>query len=229
MKLYLLILATTCFAADRVTFTEAIAPLVYGNCTTCHRPGGGAPFSLITYEDVAARARLIAEVTASRYMPPWHAASGSSRFVGERHLTDEQIRTFADWASQDMPQGDPTKLPPLPQFRDGWTLGEPDLVLEMATGFDLPASGPDVFRNFILPTGLTEDKWVRAVEIRPSAARAVHHALFAYVPGGNMSARDAKDGQPGFGGAMSIGVAPGQQGSGGLGAGPSAVTDSSCP
>lgn len=128
MRFSLLFLATVCLAADPVTFTESIAPLVYRNCTTCHRPGGGAPFSLITYEDVAARARLIAEVTASRYMPPWHAAPGPSKFAGERHLTDAQIRTFADWAAQGMPQGIAAKLPPQPQFRDGWTLGEPDLV-----------------------------------------------------------------------------------------------------
>lgn len=213
----LVFFAILAHAAEPVTFTGTIAPLVYVNCTTCHRPGGGAPFSLVTYEDVAKRARLIADVTASRYMPPWHAAPGPSKFVGERHLTDDQIRVFSEWVAQGAPQGDPAKLPPLPDFRDGWTLGEPDLILEMPQGFDLPASGPDVFRNFILPTGLSEDKWVRAVEIRPSAQKAVHHALFAYVPRGSMSAREGKDGQPGFGGAMSVGVAPGQAGSGGLG------------
>src|SRR5579872_1868181 len=213
----LLALATLLPAADKITFSENIAPIVYDNCVTCHRPGEAAPFSLISYEDVKKRGTLIATVTKARYMPPWHATHGYGEFADERRLTDQQIATIADWVQQGMPQGDPAKMPTLPEFTDGWHLGKPDLIVEMPVAFDLPASGPDVFRNFVIPLGLKEDKWVRAVEFRPSARKAAHHALFAYAPAGSMSRIDGVDGKPGFGGMGTVGVIPGQGASGGLG------------
>jgi len=190
-----------------VTFSETIAPILYANCVTCHRAGEVAPFPLITYEDVAKRGKLIARVTESRFMPPWHAAAGFGEFVGERRLTDPQIATIAQWVKDGMPRGDSSKMPKLPAFpADGWRLGQPDLILEMPASFDLPASGPDVFRNFVIPTGLTEDKWVRGIEFRPSARKVVHHALFAHVAGGSLASRDGADGRPGFGGMGAVGV-----------------------
>jgi len=204
-------------AADKITFTENIAPIVYQNCATCHRPGEAAPFSLITYEDVKKRAALIATVTQMRYMPPWHAAHGFGEFADERKLTDAQIATIAGWVRQGMPEGDPAKAPKLPQFTEGWRLGKPDLILEMPAAFELPASGPDVFRNFAIPLNLKEDKWIRAIEFRPSARKAAHHALFAYVAAGSTSRLDGVDGKPGFGGMGTVGVTPGQSNAGGLG------------
>ena len=103
-------------AADKITFTETIAPIIYQNCVTCHRPGEAAPFALISYEDVKKRGALIATVTKSRYMPPWHAAHGYGEFADERRLTDAQITAIGDWVSQGMPQGDMAKMPKLPQF-----------------------------------------------------------------------------------------------------------------
>jgi len=204
-------------AAEKVTFTETIAPILYQNCVTCHRPGEAAPFSLISYDDARKRGALIAAVTKSRYMPPWHAAHGFGEFEGERRLSDAQIAAIGDWVGQGMPQGDVSRMPKLPQFEEGWHLGKPDLILEMPVGFNLPATGSDVFRNFVIPTGLTEDKWVRAVEFRPSARKVVHHVLFAYAPGGSMKRVDGADGKPGFGGMGTVGVSPNQGGSGGLG------------
>jgi mono/diheme cytochrome c family protein/tetratricopeptide (TPR) repeat protein len=201
----------------RVTFAEAVAPIVYANCVTCHRPGEAAPFSLISYEDVAKRGALIARVTESRYMPPWHAQPGYGEFVGERRLTDAQIATIAAWVKQGMPRGEESKMPRLPEFPpDGWRLGQPDLVLEMPA-FEVPASGPDVFRNFVIPTRLTEDRWVRGIEFRPSARRVVHHAIFAHVPGGSRAALDGADGRPGFGGLGAVGVVNDGADSAGLG------------
>ena len=192
--------------AARVTFAETIAPIVYANCVTCHRPGEAAPFSLISYEDVAKRGALIAKVTESRYMPPWHAEPGFGEFVGERRLTDAQVAAIAAWVRQGMPRGEESRMPKLPEFSaDGWRLGRPDLILEMPIAFDVPASGPDVFRNFVIPTKLTEDKWVRGIEFRPSARKVVHHALFAQVPGGSRANVDGVDGRPGFGGLSAVG------------------------
>jgi hypothetical protein len=85
---------------SRITFSETIAPIVYANCVTCHRPGEAAPFALISYEDVAKRATLIARVTESRYMPPWHAEHGYGEFLNERRLTDAQIATIGAWVKQ---------------------------------------------------------------------------------------------------------------------------------
>ena len=204
--------------AARVTFAETIAPIVYSNCVTCHRPGEAAPFSLISYEDVAKRGALIAKVTESRYMPPWHAEPGYGEFVGERRLTDAQIATIGAWVKQGMPRGDETKMPKLPEFPpDGWRLGQPDLILEMPIAFEVPASGPDVFRNFVIPTNLTEDKWVRGIEFRPSARKVVHHALFAQVPGGSRANVDGVDGRPGFGGIGAVGAFTDRTDSPGLG------------
>ncbi len=204
--------------ADGVpTFSETIAPIVFANCVTCHRPGEAAPFALTSYEDVAKRAKLIVEVTESRYMPPWKAAKGHGEFKDERRLTDEQIAAIRAWVKGGMPRGDRAKMPPLPTFPDGWQLGKPDLVIEMPEAFTVPATGPDIYRNFAVPTGLTEDKWVKAVEFRPSARRAVHHAIFSFVRGGAVKSLEGRGGQPGFGGAMPVAFVPGFQPAGELG------------
>jgi mono/diheme cytochrome c family protein len=208
--------ASTAPAGPALTFTETIAPILYSNCVTCHRAGEAAPFPLISYEDVAKRGDLIARVTESRYMPPWKAAHGYGEFKDERRLTDAQIASIADWVKAGMPRGDRAKMPALPTFTEGWQLGKPDLILEMPAGYSVPATGPDIYRNFVIPTGLTEDKWVRAVEFRPSARRVVHHALFSYVRAGAVKNLDGRSGQPGFGGAMPVAFVPGFQPAGEL-------------
>jgi mono/diheme cytochrome c family protein len=194
--------------AKAVTFSEQVAPILYNNCVTCHRPGEAAPFSLISYEDVTKRAATIATVTKSRYMPPWHAEPGFGDFADERGLTDAQIDTIASWVAQGMPRGNAANMPKLPAFPDGWQLGKPDLVLQMPEAFEIPASGPDIYRNFAIPTGLTEDKYVRAVEFRPGTRRVVHHAIFGFVKGGSTATLAGTDGQPGFGGAMLARMVP---------------------
>ncbi|MBV9396943.1 MAG: PD40 domain-containing protein [Bryobacterales bacterium] len=208
-------------AADKPTFTETIAPILYKNCVACHRPGEAAPFALISYEDVKKRGSLIATVTRSRYMPPWHAEHGYGEFAGERRLSDTEIAAIGEWVKQGMPEGNRAKMPKVPEFTDGWQLGKPDLILEMPEAFEVPASGPDIYRNFAIPTGLTQDKWVRAVEFRPTARKAVHHAIFAYVKAGAFKNRDGQDGKPGFGGlnglGFGVGVQPGLAPAGGLG------------
>ena len=192
-----------------VTFSESVAPILYANCVTCHRPGEAAPFSLISYSDARRKGRLIAEVTGTRYMPPWRAAHGYGEFADERRLTDAQIATLGEWVKHGMPEGDPKKMPALPKFPEGWQLGTPDLVLRMPAAYQLPASGPDIYRNFVIPTELTENKWVRAVEFRPAARKAVHHALFAYDASGAAAKQDGKDGRPGFSGMGTAGVVGG--------------------
>ena len=201
IQIFLTLAALVGWAAppqQRVTFSETIAPIVYQNCVTCHRPGEAAPFSLISYDDVRKRGALVAAVTKSRYMPPWHAAHGYGEFKEERRLTDDQIAAIAQWVANGMPEGDPQKMPKLPTFTEGWHLGKPDLILEMPTAFEVPSSGPDIYRNFVVPTNLTEDRWIRAIEFRPSARKAVHHVLFGYDVGGAVRKMDGVDGKPGY-------------------------------
>src|SRR5580658_5577031 len=117
-------------AAAPPTFNRDIAPILYKNCATCHRPGEVAPFSLLTYQDAAKRAKQIATVTESRFMPPWKAEPGYGSFQNERRLTAEQIAMLRDWAANGAPEGDavgdPGGKPTPPQFVDGWRAGQPD-------------------------------------------------------------------------------------------------------
>jgi uncharacterized protein (TIGR03437 family) len=190
--------------AQTVTFSEHIAPIVYNNCTKCHRPGQVAPMTLMSYDDVRRFGGTIASQTQSRFMPPWKPEPGWVAYRDERRLTPDQIALIGQWVANGMPEGDPAKAPPVPQFPDGWQLGTPDLILEMPAAFSVPADGPDIYRNFVLPTNLTEDKWIKAIELKPSARVVVHHSLFFSDTTGGARALDAKDGQPGFPGFGTI-------------------------
>ena len=192
--------------AQTVTFNEYIAPIIYNNCSKCHHAGEVAPFSLMSYADVAGHGRDIAIQTQSHFMPPWKPEPGWTAYRDERRLTAAQIALIQQWVANGMPQGDAAKAPLPPQFTDGWQLGTPDLILEMPTAFSVPADGPDIYRNFVIPTGLTEDKWVRAVELKPTARVVLHHSLFFSDTSGRASAleKSTSDGSPGFPGFGSI-------------------------
>ncbi|MEO8593800.1 MAG: IPT/TIG domain-containing protein [Candidatus Solibacter sp.] len=203
--LFLLATAAVC-AAQPITYSEHIAPITYSNCTKCHRPGQVAPFSLLNYEDARGHGRTMVTVTQSHYMPPWKPEPGWAAYRDERHLTAEQIALIKQWVDGGMPLGDPAKAPLPPQYTDGWQLGAPDLILEMPAGFSVPADGPDVYRNFVIPTKLTANKWVRAIEVRPTARTVMHHSLFFSDNTGGAAAQEKKtvDGQPGFPGFGTI-------------------------
>lgn len=188
--------------ARDVTFSEDVAPIVFARCASCHRPGEAAPFSLLSYDDVKRRGKLVAAAVSSRAMPPWKAGHADYPYLGDRRLSDEQIATVQQWVAAGMPEGDPQKLPAKPAFVDGWQLGKPDLVVSMPEAFVVPADGPDVYRNFVLPLNLAEDRWVRAVDFRPSARSVVHHSLFYLDAAGSARAQDARDPAPGFYGGM---------------------------
>jgi hypothetical protein len=173
------ILATSALPlAAEVTFSQDVAPIVYKRCAGCHRPGEAAPFSLLTYEDVAKRGKLIAAVTASRLMPPWRAEPASYPYKDSRRLNDDELAALQKWVKEGMPKGDLAKAPAPPKFTDGWQLGTPDVVVKMEKGFTVPAEGPDIYRYLRIPLDLPERKWLRAIELRPSAGKVVHHVLY---------------------------------------------------
>jgi Tfp pilus assembly protein PilF/mono/diheme cytochrome c family protein len=163
-------------AAEPVTFNRDIAPILYAKCASCHRPGEVGPFPLLSYSDVQKRAPQIVAVTRSHYMPPWLPEPGYGRFAGERRLTDQQIQAIAAWVSQGAPEGPPAQPPAPPKFAEGWQLGQPDLVVEAPSAFSVPASGPDVYWNFVFQPSVSARRYVRAIEIRPGNRRLVHHA-----------------------------------------------------
>jgi hypothetical protein len=189
---------------QRPTFNKHIAPIVFEQCASCHRPGEVAPFSLLTYADVKKRAQQISQVTSDRFMPPWKSVEGHGKFIGERRLTKEQIDLIGRWVKEGTAEGDASDLPAIPTFNDSWTLGEPDIVLKMAEAYAVPTDGPDVYRNFILRLEVPAGKYIKALEYRPSNRRVVHHALFASDGSGKARKEDEADPLPGFQGSLNI-------------------------
>jgi hypothetical protein len=208
-------LAAAAFAAVP-TYNKDIAPILHENCAGCHRPGEVAPFSLLTYQDTAKRAALIASVTKSHVMPPWKPEPGYGEFRDVRRLTDAQIALIQQWASNGSPEGDGPKPTP-PHFTEGWQIGQPDRVVTIPTKFSVPAGGPDVYRCFVIPMNLDAPTYIGAMEFRAGSRRTVHHALVfldTQGAGRKLAAGSSDDGytcfgSPGFAGALIGGWAPG--------------------
>ncbi len=196
----LLAVALPLAAAPAPTFNEHIAPVVFSKCSVCHRDGQVAPFSLLNYAQVKKRAKQIVEVTGNRVMPPWHADPGVVTYANDRSLSAEQIVLFRNWLEAGTPEGDAAKLPPLPKFPAGWQLGKPDFIAEMPEAFTVPAEGPDIYRNFVLPLNRTEDTWVNGIELVPGDASVVHHVLYFLDTTGSARRDDAADPAPGYNG-----------------------------
>jgi tetratricopeptide (TPR) repeat protein/mono/diheme cytochrome c family protein len=181
-------------------FTRDIAPLIYKNCATCHRPGESAPFDLLTYTDVRKHAKLIAEVTRDRYMPPWLPVHGVNRFEGARWLSDGEIATIGRWVEQGMVEGDAADLPDRPEFTNGWQLRQPDLIVTLPDPFVVDADSGDVYRNFVVPISVQQARYVQALEFRPGDTRSVHHAFMLVDSSAASRQLDEDDPGAGFGG-----------------------------
>jgi thiol-disulfide isomerase/thioredoxin len=160
-----------------VTYYRDVLPIVQNQCQTCHRPNEVGPFSLMTYRQATKWGEDMKEYTQNRKMPPWKPTQEHGSFRDERGLTEREIATIAQWVDSGMKEGDPKDAPPPRHFSEGWQLGEPDLVLTVPKEMTIGATGKDLFRVFVLPTGLTEDKFVSAIEVRPGNKRVVHHTL----------------------------------------------------
>jgi tetratricopeptide (TPR) repeat protein len=190
------------------TFARDVAPLVHAKCSGCHHEGGPAPFALIEYAELQDHGEQIVDVTQRGYMPPWLPRPGELRFEHERErrLTEAEKQLLADWFAAGMPTGELASAPPPPKFKSGWQLGEPDLVLEAEQAFELAAEGPDIYRNFVIPTPSGPPRFVKAVELQPGSASVVHHAVMRVDTSGEVRKLDAADPAPGFDG-MVVGAA----------------------
>jgi hypothetical protein len=178
-----LVLPSVAVAANP-TFNKDIAPILFKHCANCHRPNDIGPFSLLTYADAKKRAKQVAHITAQRTMPPWmpHATWGEFKYT--RTLSAEQIALFQKWADTGMTEGLAKDLPPTPQFKDGWQLGQPDLILKMDKPFTVPAEGRDVYHHFVFPLNLPKDTYLKGIEVLPGNRRVAHHAVGILDTGG---------------------------------------------
>jgi hypothetical protein len=185
-------------ADAKVTYTRDIAPIINANCVTCHRNGQIAPFPLTSYTDVSKRAKLIADVTDSRYMPPWKPAEDFGHFAGEHRLSDREIALLKAWHEAGAPEGDASNLPPQPTFPSGYALGKPDMIATMAEPFTVPADGRDIYRAFVVPLNIPNDCYVAGIEFKPGAPTVVHHCILYLDTTGTARKLDAEDPAPGY-------------------------------
>lgn len=183
-----------------LTYSKDIAPIIHQRCAFCHRPGQAAPFDLLAYADVQKRTEQIKQVTTSGLMPPWLPDSSKVAYLEDRRLTVDELGKLHQWIDEGAAAGNAADLPTLPQWSDDWQLGQPDLVIQMAEPFTLPAEGKDVYRNFVIPIPLAENKFVEAVEFRPGNHRIVHHAAMKLDRTPLSHQRDAAESGAGFSG-----------------------------
>lgn len=208
--------------SDEINYVEHIRPLIAAHCLECHRPAGGAPFSLVNAADAIKRADQLADVVEQQLMPPWKPDRHRLSLVGERGLAPPQIELFRRWAAAGAPRNPTTRravlTKPTPEDQpharsvlfgasrtakrgpetDHWRLGPPDLILEMPEAFSVAADGPDSYRYFVLPTALPEDRLVAAIEFHPGDPAVVHHASFMIDTGRQARQLDAADPGPGY-------------------------------
>lgn len=163
-----------------VTFSKDVAPIFNKNCAECHRPGEAAPFSTLTYKDVRPWAKSIREKVVSKEMPPWHADPHVGQWANDRRLSQQDINTIAAWVDGGAKEGNPKDLPPTPKYVDGWTIGKPDIVIQLPETFTLEASGPDEYQYFEVDPGFKEDMYIQMAEARPDNRKIVHH-IIAFV------------------------------------------------
>lgn len=161
--------------SDSITFAEHIAPIIFENCTPCHRPGSAGPFSLTNYQEVAKRKKMIRHVTETRFMPPWPADPDYRHFLGEKVLSQAEIDLIGKWVALDAPEGDPALQPLPPTFTAGSLLGKPDLVLKMEDAFPIPGNNQDLFYFGKIPYEIDRDTFIRAIEFVPGNKKLVHH------------------------------------------------------
>ena len=195
-------------SADSPTFNKDIAPILFKNCAGCHRPGEVGPMALLSYKQVRPWAKSIREVILARTMPPWGADPQHGKFVNDRSLSQHEIDTLVAWIDSGAREGEGHELPKLPEFVEGWNIGQPDKIFSMEAEFSVPAEGVVPYQRFSVPTNFGEDKYVAAAEVRVGNRAVVHHAVvFIEDPGRNKSNIEAAHAQE----HRLAGYAPGQQ------------------
>ncbi|MFP6581513.1 MAG: thiol-disulfide isomerase [Candidatus Hydrogenedentota bacterium] len=163
-------------ASSRPTFNKDVAPIFHAKCAECHRPGEIAPMSLLTYDEARPWAKSIAKNVAAGEMPPWKVNPNHGTFSNDISLSESEIATIVNWVDAGAPKGKASDMPKMPEYTEGWRLGEPDYIIDL-DAIDVPAEGPDFFPNIDVQVDLPEDKWIRAVEVRPGNRQVLHHVV----------------------------------------------------
>ncbi len=192
-------------------YATEVAPIIQAKCNGCHAPNGAAPFAFTSHDKAQNYADMIEEVLLAQRMPPWHADPAYGHFKNDRSLTDAEKRTLIGWARAGAPRGegnDPlTQTAPIPEAK--WKLGEPDIVIGMDAPHALPAEGVLPYHVITLPSGLTQDTWIRGIEVRAGNPKVVHHALIFIEYPENLKAREPQVG--GGTGGYFAGFVPGAE------------------
>jgi len=184
-----------------ISYHQHIERIIQKNCLTCHREGGVGPFSLETYDQVVARAPMIKYAVDRGYMPPWYAANhdgGKSIWANDMSLPPAEQQTLLTWIARNMPRGNPEDAPTPLNYDPNWTIGKPDVVYKIPQPINVQADGFMNYQNVVVQTGLNQDRWVTAMEIRPTARQVVHHVLVFILPPGEQSRISQLDEVSGF-------------------------------
>jgi len=165
------------------TFSKDVAPILYKNCTNCHRPGELAPMSLLTYKDARPWAKSIATQVSKGVMPPWHADPSYGQFINDRRISDAEKAILVAWGNGGAPEGNAKDLPAAPVYANEWMIGTPDAIFSMQEDYPVPAEGTVAYQYFTIPTNTTEDKYIQAMEVRAGDPKVLHHVIvYAATP-----------------------------------------------
>lgn len=186
------------------TWSGEIASLVYKKCSGCHHPGGIAPFSLLTYQDMQNHKNSIEDAVSNKIMPPWPPDDSYATYAHSRKLSDSEYTKMINWFTNNMPEGNPANTPPIPNFpKEGFISTPADLVYEIPE-YTSTASTQDVYRYFAIPSNLATDVFIKGIEVIPGNSGIVHHVLVYQDNTGQLAAKDAADPLPGFSGGGTL-------------------------
>jgi mono/diheme cytochrome c family protein len=195
---FALLFAFAVAASAETTYTRDVARIMQVKCQQCHRPNDVAPFALMTYDDAVTYAADIKTALNNKTMPPWKPVPGFNNFADSFAISDDERNTILAWIDGGAPQGDMADMPPaLPVSDSPWHLGEPDTVLTMPE-YTPPIRATDTYRCFVLPTGLTENRFISAAQALPGNPQITHHVLMFLDEYGEAEKFEGKDGQPGY-------------------------------
>jgi hypothetical protein len=185
-------------APAQPTYSKDVAPIFQKHCVECHRRGDIAPFTLENFSTAVWNSRAIERSLKSKTMPPWKPVEGFGEFRDHPTMTDQERQTVLDWIAADLPEGNQADLPPPAPPKDDWPLGPPDLDLRMLQPYTPPTDNGDIYRCFIIPTGLNETVNISAIDVLPGSRQIVHHVLLFQDTQGVGQDLESRDGQPGY-------------------------------
>lgn len=179
------------------TYYNDVVPVLQRNCQNCHRPGEAAPMAFLDYGSTRPWAKAIKSAVQVKKMPPWLAEpTASHKFANDRSLSEADRNTLVAWVDAGAPEGNPKDAPRPVSFVEGWNIGKPDVVYSMAKEFVVPAAGTIEYQYVVIPTNLSEDKWIQMAELRPGNRSVVHHVIAFIRPKGSTWLAEAQPGVP---------------------------------